>query len=370
MPLIEKANIDKKVIVFGASGAIGTAMIKIMSEQKPKWQITAVARSNAEKFADMENVTVVPGDAADKEEVTKLCKDKDLVYCCIGFPQYETQFWADTWPVVIDNLLAASSQGFAQKFVFCDNLYAYGAKTDMKPTGEPVEANLESKPGIRAVLRQKLQERMKAHPQSIAVVGGSDFFGEGVTDHGFMGDTFTKKIVKAADAGKKSGSALAIGSASKIHDFCYVQDFANALYLTGSDARANGKFWICPHSIKGKTMNEIAQDIARVAKHGPKSEGSDDDDDAEAPKQGPKVKVWVLGPKIVNFLGKFMSFMREMKDMLPIWINDYSVDDSDFCKAFKVEATPYEEALQGYITFYRSEFEKQKEEKEKAKAKK
>ncbi|CAJ1969710.1 unnamed protein product [Cylindrotheca closterium] len=347
MPPFTPKNNNKKVIVFGSSGAIGTSLVGILSEKQPAWEITAVARSAADKFDDLKNVTVVPGDATDKSSVMKLCKGQDLVFCCIGFPKYETKYWAETWPVVVDNLLAGSSQGPEQKFVFCDNLYAYGAKTDIKPTDEPVEANLETKPGVRAVLREKLQARMKSHPQSISVVGGADFFGPGVTDLGFLGDTFTKPIVKTIYTAKK-GTPLAMGSASKIHDFCYVPDFANALYLAGTEYKASGKFWICPHSIHNKTMTEIAADIAQFA-----GAGASD----KLIKKAKKVQV--LGPTIVKILGFFMSFMREMKDMMPIWLNDYSVDDSDFCKTFGVEATPYDEALQGYITFYKSELDKQ-----------
>ncbi|KAL3927552.1 MAG: hypothetical protein SGBAC_013039, partial [Bacillariaceae sp.] len=268
MPPFTPKNTNKKVIVFGANGAIGTLLVEILSNKQPKWQIAAVARSAGDKFKDMENVTVVPGDATDKSSVMELAKDKDIVFCCIGFRKYEIKYWGETWPVVVDNLLAGSSQEPEQKFVFCDNLYAYGSKTDIKPTDEPVEANLLTKPGIRAVLRQKLQARMKSHPQSIAVVGGADFFGVGVTDSSFMGDTFTKAIVKKS-------TPLAMGSSSKIHDFCYAPDFANALYLAGTEYKASGKFWICPHAIHNKTLKEIAQDIARNVAVAENDGGSD-----------------------------------------------------------------------------------------------
>ena len=63
---------------------------------------------------------------------------------------------------------------------------------------------------------------MNENPDSIAVVGGSDFFGPGVTQFSFLGDTFTKAIV----SGKSR--PLAIASAKKVHDCAYPPDFSKA----------------------------------------------------------------------------------------------------------------------------------------------
>jgi hypothetical protein len=56
----------------------------------------------------------------------------------------------------------------------------------------------------------------------------------------------------------------------------------------------------------------------------------------------------------VRLLSPFVPFMGETIEMLPFWKQDYSVDDTDFCKTFHVSATPYEEALKSYIAFYKS----------------
>jgi len=56
---------------------------------------------------------------------------------------------------------------------------------------------------------------------------------------------------------------------------------------------------------------------------------------------------------MVYMLSPFMSFMREMVEMLPFWVNDYTVDDSDFCKAFGAKATPMDESLDALVDFYK-----------------
>lgn len=322
---------SKKVIVFGSSGAIGSKLVEILSKKEPSWEIFAVSRSSAGKFSELSNVKVVPGDATNKDEVMKLTVDKDIVYACIGFPKYEKKFWAKTWPPIVDNLLEGTAQKEGQKLVFCDNMYAFGPQENISTNSSRVPASLKSKPGIRALLHEKFQKRMADKPDSIVVVGSADFFGPGLTAQTFLGDTFTKAIIE----GKKA--PIAMGSSSKIHDFAYAPDFSNSLYVASIDAKANGKFWVCPHSIHGKSMDQIAEDVARLA--------------ACDAKNG---EVRTYPGWSIKLLSPFMGFMREMVEMLPFWSNDYSVDDSEFCSTFDVKATPYEEALKEYIAFYKS----------------
>ena len=97
--------------------------------------------------------------------------------------------------------------------------------------------------------------------------------------------------------------------------------------LPQSKTRLNDHFWIAPHSIHGKTLQQIGDAIA-----------------VKAGRPAP-VKFTVLGPCLVHVMSPFMGFMSEMREMLPMWTSDYTVDDTDFRKAFGVEATPEDEAL-------------------------
>ena len=128
---------------------------------------------------------------------------------------------------------------------------------------------------------------------------------------------------------------ICIGSSSVLHDCVFAPDFANALYIASIRDEAFGKFWVCPHAIRNKTLDQIAADIARLA-------------------SAKNSKVTAYPGWSVRLLSPFMGFMWEMVEMLPFWSKDYTVDDSDFCKTFGVQATPYEEALTSYIDFYKS----------------
>jgi nucleoside-diphosphate-sugar epimerase len=343
------SNTEKKVIVFGATGAVGTALINLLSQQQPQWQVLAVTRnksSAASKFPP--STKVVEGDVEDLPRVLELTKDVDIIYSCVGFPKYERKYWAKHWPIVVDNLLQAVVDGGSKKqLIFCDNLYAYGFDHDepkMSTSTTTVAPSLKSKPAIRAVLRQSFTKHMQDHPHTLAVVGGADFFGPGVTDKSFLGDTFTGKLVQGQ-------TPLCMGSSKVIHDFCYVPDFANAMYISSIDQRALDHFWICPHAVHDKTLQDLANDMKAVIDNG----SLDQSNSATNP-----VKIQVLSKGLIGFLGLFMGFMAEVKEMMDSWTKPYRIDDSEFCTTFDVQATPYEEALTEYVQFFKNKVNEQK----------
>jgi len=127
-----------------------------------------------------------------------------------------------------------------------------------------------------------------------------------------------------------------LGSASVKHDFCYARDFSNALYIVAAQpTKSMGKFWICPHSVKNQTLNELATKAYGIL-------GSTD-------KGVQVLPVWM-----VSVLGLFMGVMSNMKDMMPFWTNDYTIDDREFCSTFQVEATPADEAIRETLAYYQS----------------
>lgn len=333
-------NESEEVIVFGATGAIGSSLIEFLSKEHPKWKIKAVTRSMStnSRLSQMglPNIEMVEGDPFDQESMITLSEDCSIVYCCIGFHRYETGYWAKHWPPVIDNLLAAAVSGSKQrKVVFCDNLYSLGSGTNKSIDSELVEPSLKTKPGIRSLLRQKFYDHMEKYPGTVTAVGATEFFGPRITETSFLGDVVTGKIVN-------NQSPLALFRKDKLHDFCYAPDLARALAVASTSKEAYDKFWICPHSIHGKTMETIVQDIAKITYN--------NTDEANA-----KVEPTVFPGFAIAMLSPFVTFMRELYQMRDFWTNDYTVDDSHFCKTFGIQATPYEDTLRSLVDFYKNE---------------
>ena len=322
---------SKVILIYGATGAIGTNLIHIITKEQPGWTILAATRSGGSNShlasLNLPNVKLVKSDIENLEDARQITKDVDMVFSCIGFPQYEAKYWAVHWPIVVENLLQVTSS--TRPLIFCDNLYAYGSTTNISPTSKTVAPSPKSKPGIRAMMRETFQKRLQSDPRSLVVVGGSDFFGPRLE-----GKSMLVVSVLSAIAAKRTASVF--GSATVKHDFCYTPDFSNALYTVSVNRdKAMGKFWICPHSLKDLTVAEIATKAYQMM--GMKDKG-----------------VTVLPVFMIKFLGLFMTLMREMDEMMPSWTKDYTVDDSDFCSTFGVRATPVDQALRETLDYYKS----------------
>eukprot|EP00179_Madagascaria_erythrocladioides_P007169 CAMPEP_0198310378 /NCGR_PEP_ID=MMETSP1450-20131203/2486_1 /TAXON_ID=753684 ORGANISM="Madagascaria erythrocladiodes, Strain CCMP3234" /NCGR_SAMPLE_ID=MMETSP1450 /ASSEMBLY_ACC=CAM_ASM_001115 /LENGTH=334 /DNA_ID=CAMNT_0044013203 /DNA_START=83 /DNA_END=1087 /DNA_ORIENTATION=+ len=321
-----------KIIVFGATGTIGLALVEMLSATHPSTEICAVSRATGPARGrlaapSLQNVKMVAGEVMNAEEVTGICQGASHVFCTIGFPDYSAKFWSKHWPVAIDNLLQATKQVGA-KFIFADNLYAYGPGTQISPSTKIVPKSNKTKPGVRAIIREKLEAAMAEDPSRVCVVGAADFYGPHATNLSFLGDTGAGRL--AANLGP-----MAIGSADVVHDFCFAPDFARALDVASRNDAAYGKFWICPHAIHGKTIRQILEDL-----------------NAEKAKPMERVRVQVLGGVVLRVLGLFSSMLGNLVEMQPWWTQDYTVDDSDFIRAFGVEATEYKASLKETMDFF------------------
>ncbi|KAG7367246.1 hypothetical protein IV203_029917 [Nitzschia inconspicua] len=133
-----------------------------------------------------------------------------------GFSKYDAKYWAIHWPIVVDNLLAASCQTPKQKLVFCDNLYAYVPGRDTSPSMTKTVLPSLNIPGVRALIQNKFKEKMNERTSRFHCrCEWCRLFGPGITNLSFLGDTFTKAIV----SGSSNKRPLVIGSCKNMHDF-------------------------------------------------------------------------------------------------------------------------------------------------------
>ena len=320
----------KKVVVLGASEPVGLSLVEQLSKNEPEWEVNAVIpEGETLEQLEKDNVVVLNADIQDFEALQAVVDEMDVVYSCYELPQNTRKYWVEHWPPLIDNLLAVTSE--ERPLVFCDNLYAYGPGTQICTTTLPLKGSELSKPELRALMREKFKERMYESPKSIVVVGGSDLFGPGMGSKSFLGELFIERMVK----GKKP---LAIGSCENMHDFCYVPDLAHAAHLVSGQKDAYGRFWVCPHSVRGESMEDIAEEVNNHL-----------DEEVEG--------VRVIAPWMLKSMSLFTTSSAELKEMLPWWIHDYTVDDREFTELFGVQATPFELAIKQTVQSYTSNAE-------------
>lgn len=74
--------------------------------------------------------------------------------------------------------------------------------------------------------------------------------------------------------------------------------------------------------------------------------------DIAAKVEGGKSLVTVLPSWAMSILAIFSEDMSSLKEMLPIWVNDYTVHDSEFAETFSLPTTPYDQALEETIIFF------------------
>lgn len=326
-----------KVVVLGGTGAVGRCVVEELHRVDPTAvDITVPTRSQVGTaselgFPDDMNVHLEHGDVLDREFLFRVCRGAKEIYLCVGFREYQAQVWAVRWPLLIRNCLDVAEETGAV-LVFADNLYAYGpgnVSTDMPRTESFAECT--TKPGIRVGLHKVLKEAMEQREGvNVAVVGAADFFGPHCKEMSVLGFYVIEKV-------RRGERATGLGSVDVIHDYAYVPDIAKALVSVAKNPNAWNRFWIAPHAIQGKTTRAIARDIAEVA-------GS----------SASEVKISAIGGWILAILGLFVKNLREMREMMPWWSQDYTVDETAIRNELGLCPTDYQEALRNTIEWQKN----------------
>mmetsp|Transcript_13968 Transcript_13968/g.32403 ORF Transcript_13968/g.32403 Transcript_13968/m.32403 type:complete len:418 (+) Transcript_13968:44-1297(+) len=324
----------KKVVVFGSSGAVGSCLVGIIAKNHPDWEVVGVPCSD--------RLGAVLDVLEDLDSMEELTSNVDMVYSCVELPRYQRSYWAEHWPAILENLFKVTS--IAKPLVFCDNLYAYGPGTNISTNSKTLLASTKTKPEIRAYLRRKFEARMILSPRSLVVIGASDLFGPDMEDS-LLGENFICKMLKGI-------KPSAIGRREVMHDFCYVPDLARALYLVSVNPNAFGRFWICPHSIHGETMEEIAEEVNKHL-----------DEEVHGVRF---ISSWML-----RSMALVSNESRELIEMLPWFVSDYTVNNGEFCDMFGVAPTRFEKSIEETVAFFKwRQLEKEKESEEEAREKK
>ena len=321
----------RTAVVFGASGQVGRLLVTRLSEQAEYASIKAVSRSGRiANLSDLPNVTVVKGDALDREGTEQLCSGADVVFNCVGLP-YSSKAWKSMWPPITDNLLhAAGCAGAA--LIVADNLYCFGPEGNQRMPLKATDEEFTSfgvKPAVRArIVRQMLQAH-RAGQCKVALVRASDFFGPNVT-LSMVGDRFFPSVV----AGKK---VQLLEDPGFVHACTYLPDFVRALIAVSNDPGSWGRAWHVPNAPAITTKELIARSRGLAGFEG--------------------VANYSVMPSFMRaVLGLFIGPLREVGEMSFLFSAEYTVESGDFLERFpECQPTPLETSLKATVEWYQND---------------
>lgn len=310
------SNASELHVIFG-TGPIGLA---VADELVAKGQrVRAVNRSG--QAAVPNGVEVSKGDASDSISTTRLCEGAAVVYNCTNPPYTQ-------WPELFPGLQAGVLQGAAAanaKLVAMENLYMYG-QTRGKPMTEDMPYNAHTKKGkVRAKMSQDLMDAHEKGKVRVTMGRASDYYGPRA-----LVSAMGERVFYPALAGK---SAQILGDPDRLHTYSYMPDIGKALVILGENDEALGAAWHIPAAETLTTRQFIAKIYQQL---------------------GAETKISVMPKFLMNVLSLFIGDLREVKEMIYEFEEDFVVDHSKFEKAFGNPATPLDEAIRTTIDWYRA----------------
>jgi nucleoside-diphosphate-sugar epimerase len=302
--------------LLGANGTIATALIPILKKNGESMRLVSrrpMQVTGAETFA---------ADVLYREKLFEAVKGSDIVYLLIGI-QYEAKIWERDWPVIMRNVIDACKRTGA-KLVFFDNAYMYGRVHGYISESTPYKPG-SRKGMVRAALATMLQDEMRAGAIRAVIARAADFYGPGVTDKSAAG------ILVFGNMKKKKKAQWFI-NAEVPRSYNYVPDAAEAIYKLANTESAFGQVWHLPAVKPPLTGREFIEIAAKY--------------------MGASAKYTVLPKFVLKILGLFVPLLREVYEMHYQDEYPFLFDSSKFEREFRMEPTPYEDAIKKTAEWY------------------
>jgi nucleoside-diphosphate-sugar epimerase len=310
------SNTSELHVIFG-TGPVGLAVADELVARGKRVRVV-----NRRGRADVATtVEVCTGDATDTTSTIALSEGASVVYNCTNPPYTK-------WPEIFPHLQAGVLEGAAMagaKLVAMENVYMYG-ETHGKPMTENMAYNAHTRKGkVRAKMSQDLMAAHERGKVRVAIGRASDFYGPRTLVSG-MGE----RVFYPALAGK---GAQILGDPDRLHTYTYMADIGKALAILGERDEALGQAWHIPSAETLTTRQFVAKIYEQL-------------------ETEPKVSV--LPKFLLNLLSPFIGDLREVKEMLYEFEEDFVLDHSAFEAAFGNHATPLNEAIRCTIEWYQN----------------
>lgn len=302
-------------VIIGSGPAAHATAVELI---KKGHTVRSVTRTGSGEMPT--GVERVQADASNRETLIDVTRGAATIYNCANPPYHR---WAQEWPPIARNLLAAAEQHGAV-LATMSNLYGYGPSTKPFKETDPLRA-----PGTKGQVRATMwNEAIAAHAAGrvrITEARASDFVGPLVrTAH--LGERVVPHILK--------GQAVSmLGRLDVAHAVTAIGDVGVAMAILGTEDRALGRAWHVP-TAPAQTTGQNLDALCRAA-------------------GVTTVKARTMPSPVLKLVGIFSPLMKEMVEVEYQFAKPFDLDSSDFTAAFDAKPTPLDETFAATVAWYR-----------------
>ncbi|MDQ0229264.1 SDR family NAD(P)-dependent oxidoreductase [Metabacillus malikii] len=299
----------KKVLVLGASGGMGYALVMELASRGI--EVIAFARNKEkldELFGHMSLVTTVSGDIFIIESLMKAATGVDSIFHAANIPYSQ---WHVKLRQLVSNIIKVS-EAQSTKLIFADSIYSYGRK--------PNELVREDSPKyphtVKGKLRLENEQLIKQSTVPTLIAHFPDFYGPHASN------TLLHFTLNPVAKNKKTRF---IGDPTIAREFIYTPDGAKALVNLALTEKAYHQNWNIPayDVITGEEIIKILREELNYEK-----------------------KVSIVTKGMIQFLGLFSKNMREVVEMF--YLNEEPVilsGEKYEAEIGRLPKTPYKDGI-------------------------
>lgn len=259
------------------------------------------------------------GDLLDSLAVSNAISGSEVVYLLAGI-KYVSKIWEEEWPIIMRNTVEACITHGA-KLVFFDNMYSYSPEEVGHLTEESSMHPKSRKGKVRKEILDIIWKAVDDKKLVALVARAADFYGPEASN-----SVLHEMIIKRMKSGK---APQWLYSKEKKHSFTYIPDAGKATVFLALQEDSWNQSWHLPTDPSYPSIQEIV-DMANQ-------------------ELGTQFKIKIMPSWLVNFLGLFMSIMKEIHELKYQNAQDYCFDSSKIEKHYGLKPTPFRNGLKKCI---------------------
>lgn len=253
----------KKILITGGAGFVGCNLIRRLLELNAKVTVFIREGKNLENLQDiLDKIEVIYGDLRNVSDVENNFKDKDFIFHLAWQTDLKKSMANPIEDVENDiigllNILETCKKNNpTAKIVFASATTVVGLPKKI-PSNEDERENPLSVYEANKLLAEKyLQLYFKSYGLKTCTLRFSNVFGEYQRI-----DNPNRGILNFMIGKALGGEKLTVyGDGSFIRDYCYIQNYIDALILAAISENTNGKTYVLG-SGEGRTFNEVVEKI-------------------------------------------------------------------------------------------------------------